>query len=74
MQGLKRKIVYVASFEIIAIALSSTLLKLLSDSPLVFAGAAAVGASVVAMSWNFVYNTLFEAWESRQARERFTEV
>jgi uncharacterized membrane protein len=69
VQGLKRKLVYVISFEIIAIALSSTLLRLLSDSSLVYAGAAAVGASVIAMSWNFVYNTLFEAWESRQARK-----
>jgi uncharacterized membrane protein len=69
VQGLKRKIVYVVSFEIIAIALSSTLLKLLSDSSVVFAGAAAVGASAIAVSWNFVYNTLFEAWEARQARK-----
>jgi uncharacterized membrane protein len=69
VQGLKRKLVYVISFEVIAIALSSTLLRLLSDSSLVYAGAAAVGASVIAMSWNFVYNTLFEAWEARQARK-----
>jgi uncharacterized membrane protein len=69
VQGLKRKLVYVISFEVIAIALSSTLLRLLSHSSLVYAGAAAVGASVIAMSWNFVYNTLFEAWEARQARK-----
>lgn len=69
MQGLKRKLVYVISFEIIAIALSSTLLRLLSDSPLGYAGAAAVAASAIAISWNFVYNTLFEAWEARQARK-----
>lgn len=69
MQGLKRKLVYVISFEIIAITLSGTLLRLLSDSSLGYAGAAAVAASAIAISWNFVYNTLFEAWEARQARK-----
>lgn len=69
MQGIKRKIVYVISFEILAIALSSTLLQLLSDSSVMYAGAAAVAASSIAMLWNFVYNTLFEAWEARQARK-----
>jgi uncharacterized membrane protein len=69
VQGLKRKLVYVISFEVIAIALSSTLLRLLSDSSLVYAGAAAVGASVLAMSWTFVYPPLFVAWEARPARK-----
>lgn len=69
MQGIKRKLVYVISFEIIAIAISSTLLQLLSGSSAVSSGAAAVGASALALAWNFVYNTLFEAWERRQAKK-----
>ncbi|MBL0420588.1 PACE efflux transporter [Ramlibacter sp. AW1] len=69
MQGIKRKLVYVISFEIIAIALSTALLRLLSDSPIGPAGLAAVAASAVAMGWNFVYNLMFEAWESRQPRK-----
>ena len=69
MQGIQRKIVYVASFELFAIALSGILLRYLSGTPPVSAGAAAVGASVIAMLWNLVYNHLFEAWEARQARK-----
>ncbi len=69
MQGLKRKIVYVVSFELIAIVLASTLVRALSDSPLSAAGITAVASSAIAMAWNYVYNTLFEAWEARQARK-----
>lgn len=68
MQGLQRKLVYVISFELIAIVLASTLLRLLSDSPVATAGITAAASSAIAMAWNYVYNILFEAWESRQAR------
>jgi uncharacterized membrane protein len=68
VQGLQRKIVYIVSFELLAIALSRALLRLLSDSPLVLAGATAVASSAIAMTWNLVYNMLFEGWERRQAR------
>jgi uncharacterized membrane protein len=69
VQGIKRKIVYVISFEVIAIALASTLLRLFSDSPVVTAGITAAASSAIAMAWNYVYNLLFEAWEARQARK-----
>jgi uncharacterized membrane protein len=69
MQGVRRKVAYVVLFELLAIALSSLLLKLLSDSPMLMTGAAAAGASAIAMLWNLAYNALFEAWESRQARK-----
>ena len=69
MQGFKRKIVYVVSFELIAIVLASTLLRWLSDSPVVTAGITAAASSTIAMAWNYVYNSLFEQWEARQARK-----
>ena len=69
MQGLKRKIVYVISFELFAIVLASTLLRLLSDSPVATAGITAAASSAIAMAWTYVYNTVFEAWEARQARK-----
>lgn len=69
MQGFKRKVVYVISFELIAIALASVLLRWLSDSPVETAGITAVVSSVIAMTWNYVYNMLFEAWERRQSRK-----
>lgn len=69
MQGIKRKFVYVVLFEVFAITLSSVLLKVLSDTPLLYTGAAAVAASAIAMFWNLAYNTRFEMWEARQARK-----
>ncbi|WBY04047.1 PACE efflux transporter [Ramlibacter tataouinensis] len=69
MQGLKRKIVYVVSFELIAVLLATTLLRWLSDSPVATAGVTALASSAIAMAWNYAYNTLFEAWEVRQARK-----
>jgi uncharacterized membrane protein len=69
VQGVRRKIVYVVCFELIAIAMSSVLLKLLSGSPIGYAGATAAASSAIALLWNLVYNTLFERWEARQARK-----
>ncbi|KQQ33538.1 hypothetical protein ASF61_10715 [Duganella sp. Leaf126] len=67
MQGLKRKIVYVSLFELFAVALTTTTLVLMAGSSGAHASVAAVASSTIAVIWNFIFNTLFEAWESRQA-------
>jgi uncharacterized membrane protein len=67
MQGLKRRIVYVTLFELFAVGLTTTGLMLLAGANGGHAGIAAVASSTVAVVWNFIYNWLFEAWESRQA-------
>jgi uncharacterized membrane protein len=66
MQGLKRKIVYVALFEGIAILCATVGLAHLSGNEYGRSGALAVATSVVAITWNFIFNFLFEAWETRQ--------
>jgi uncharacterized membrane protein len=66
MQGLKRKIVYVTLFEGIAILCATLGLSALSGQNLGHAGVLAVATSAVAVLWNLAYNTLFEAWETRQ--------
>lgn len=66
MQGIRRKLVYITLYEVIAISASTALLKLFSGSDLERAGVAAVGAAVVAVVWNLAYNTAFEWWEARQ--------
>ncbi|KAF1021296.1 MAG: hypothetical protein GAK30_01916 [Paracidovorax wautersii] len=68
MQGLKRKIVYVSFYELIAVVITTTGLALLSSHSAGHASVAAVASSAIALVWNLVYNTLFEAWESRQAK------
>jgi len=67
MQGIKRKIVYVSLYEAIAIVAASFGFSLMSGQALGLAGPLAVACSVVAVSWNLVFNSLFELWESRQA-------
>jgi len=66
MQGIRRKVVYISLYEAMAIVLSSAGLALLSGSGMGHASVAAVAASVIAVVWNLVYNTLFERWEARQ--------
>lgn len=67
MQGIKRKVVYVSLYELIAVAITSFGLATLAGQELGHAGVAAVASSAIAVLWNLVYNTLFERWESRQA-------
>jgi uncharacterized membrane protein len=70
MQGLKRKLVYVTLFELIAVCMSSALLSLISTrESFVYAGMAAVASSAIALLWNLAYNTAFEYWEARQTQK-----
>lgn len=68
MQGIKRKVVYITLYEVIAITMSTAGLALLSGAQMGHASVAAVAASAIAVVWNLVYNTLFERWEARQAQ------
>lgn len=67
MQGIRRKLVYVTLYEVIAVLVSSAGLAWGAGSSLQHAGAAAVASSAIAIVWNLVYNTLFERWEARQS-------
>lgn len=70
MQGIKRKLVYVTIYELIAVAVVTVTLALLGHSVL-NAGVASIITSVAAVSWNLIWNSAFERWESRQQqRER----
>lgn len=71
MQGLQRKIVHATLYELIAIVVVTVAMTWLSDKGSAHAGGLALSTSVVALLWNMVFNTFFEAWERRQAsRER----
>ena len=67
MQGLKRRVVYITLYEGIAIVAASIGLALMSGQGLGHSGVLAVLASVIAVIWNLVFNSLFERWEARQA-------
>lgn len=59
-----RRVVYAVVFEALAIAFTTTLLIVTGQSA---QGSLLVGivSSLVALTWNMVFNTLFEAWERR---------
>ena len=65
MQGIKRKVVYVSLYEAIAIVAASIGFAAMSDQPLSHAAPLSVAASVIAVCWNLIFNSLFELWESR---------
>jgi uncharacterized membrane protein len=58
--------VYVTAYEIIGMAISALGLALLSGHAPSSTGPLAVVITTIAVSWNFIYNYLFEWWESRQ--------
>lgn len=66
MQGIRRKIVYVTLYEGFAILFASIGLAAMSGAGAGKSTALAVASSVVAVVWNLMFNTLFEAWEARQ--------
>jgi uncharacterized membrane protein len=68
MQGLKRRIVYVTVFEGLAILVTGTSFASIAGSGFNRAAVAAVLSSVIATSWNFAYNLMFERWEARQTK------
>ncbi|MGP5209337.1 PACE efflux transporter [Psychrobacter alimentarius] len=66
LSPLKRRIVYVVVFEIVAIILSTFVLMQLSNSDASESLPVAMMVSLAAVIWNFIYNTAFEAWERRR--------
>ncbi|MDQ9035463.1 PACE efflux transporter [Acinetobacter seifertii] len=66
MQGLKRRIVYVSSYEVIGMVISSVGLALLAGDRVEHTGPLSVMITTIAVTWNFIYNILYEKWEARQ--------
>ncbi|SSV41480.1 Transmembrane pair [Acinetobacter nosocomialis] len=72
MQGLKRRIVYVSSYEIIGMVISSVGLALLAGDSVEHTGPLSVMITTIAVTWNFIYNILYEKWEARQKNKSRT--
>lgn len=62
-----RKIVYAVSFETLAILMGAAVLKLFSGAPAEATLCLSVTGAVIALGWSYIYNSLFETWEARQA-------
>ena len=68
MTGVKRRVVYVGLYELIAILLSAILLQWMSDAGTADSFGLAAAASAVAIIWNLVFNSLFERWEANRSQ------
>ncbi len=66
MSPARRKIIYAVSFETLGTLLASVALMLMSDSDAGSSLALSALTATIALSWSFVFNTGFEAWEARQ--------
>lgn len=62
-----RRAVYAVSFETLGLVLSTAFLMAVTEADIGAAGSLSVAAGLVALSWNYLYNWLFELWEARQA-------
>jgi uncharacterized membrane protein len=71
LSPIKRRLLYVTVFEIIAILASTFILMLLSGGEAAQSLPVAIMVSAVAVIWNFTFNTVFERLERRwQITER----
>ncbi|MBS1169883.1 MAG: hypothetical protein H6R01_801 [Burkholderiaceae bacterium] len=66
MLRMSRKIVQAVLYEVLAIVLVSPVLGWVFEQSLDTSGALAIIISLIAVSWNYAFNTLFERWERRQ--------
>ena len=66
MTPTRRKIVYAVSFETLGTLVASVYLWVVSDASPASSLALSVLTATIALSWSFVFNTGFEAWEARQ--------
>jgi uncharacterized membrane protein len=65
MHGVKRKLVFVTLFELIAVLCNTLILTALGHDSAHSTGLA-IASSAIAVLWNLCWNTLFEYWEARR--------
>ncbi|WP_286146154.1 chlorhexidine efflux transporter [Shigella sp. FC1967] len=58
-----RKLVYAITFEMLAILLSTVLLAVLSQSQSHDSLPVAIAVSIIALIWNYIFNSFFELIE-----------
>lgn len=69
MQKRTRKLVQAILYEVIAVALVTPVVALMFDESIGVSGLLAILMSLIAMSWNYVFNSMFEYWEAKQTQK-----
>ena len=67
MTPTRRRVLQALLYEAIAIAVVGPVLSLVFDKSTTSTFGLAVVLSCIALTWNYIFNWLFERWESRQA-------
>lgn len=62
-----RRVLQAILYEVIAIAFVGPVLSVAFDKPQASTLGLAVVLSTIALTWNYVFNWMFERWESRQS-------
>lgn len=62
-----RRVLQASLYEIFAIAFVGPVLSVAFDKPAISTIGLAIVLSSIALGWNYVFNTIFERWESRQS-------
>lgn len=62
-----RRVVQAILYEVFAIAFVGPVLSLVFDEPPASTIGLAVVLSSIALAWSYLFNTIFERWESRQS-------
>ena len=65
LSPIKRRLLYVTVFELLGIVFATLVLMALSGGDAQNSLPVAIIVSTAAVIWNFIYNTFFESWESR---------
>jgi len=66
MSPTRRRLTYILMFEGIGIVLAGAFLTVFAGESADSSSIVAAVTSVIAMAWNFLFNTAFEAWEARR--------
>lgn len=66
MSPITRRVLQAVLYEIIAIAVVGPALSFAFDQPQASTFGLAVVLSTIALTWNYLFNWMFERWESRQ--------
>ncbi len=69
MRPITRRIIHALTFEGFGILLAGLWLSVVSGADAVGATGLAAVSSAVAVAWNLVFNTMWEAWERRRRRK-----
>ena len=62
-----RRVVQAVLYEVFAVAFVGPVLSVAFDKPATSTLGLAIVLSSIALAWNYVFNAIFERWESRQA-------